>query len=338
MRILVACEESQRVCIEFRRLGHEAYSCDIEPCSGGCPEWHIQDDAIPLLDGNCGFQTADGAAHMVYGKWDMIIAFPPCTYLSNAGARHLWKNHELNQERYEKGLAAKEFFMKIYNADCERIAIENPTPSRIYGLPEKSQVIQPYQFGHPYTKRTQLWLKGLPLLEPSEIVEPVAAWCPSGSYCHTHEERSKGVFTTDRAKNRAKAMAAQWGRADAAAPECPKAPRRPLGYYGLTDERVRELESLIRSGGAYAAMASQAAHAANETIAEYILTSVRENKSYDALSVKWDLGERERMPYGKTDFYGIRRYFFSIFDKELRRRESDGSRGSETDKSEGLKV
>ena len=141
MRILVACEESQRVTIELRKLGHEAYSCDIEPCSGGHPEWHLQQDVTPLLE----------------QKWDMIIAFPPCTYLSNAGARHLWKNHELNQERYEKGLKAKEFFMMFYNADCERIAIENPTPSRIYELPEKTQVIQPWQFGRPVSKKTQLW-------------------------------------------------------------------------------------------------------------------------------------------------------------------------------------
>lgn len=202
MRVLVACEESQRVCIEFRRLGHEAYSCDIEPCSGGHPEWHLQQDVTQLLK----------------MKWDMIIAFPPCTYLSNAGAKHLWKGHKLNQERYEKGLSAKEFFMQFYNSDCEKIAIENPTPSKIYELPEKSQVIQPYQFGHPYTKRTQLWLKGLPLLEPTEIVEPIATWCPSGSYSHKHEDKHRGMFTTDRAKNRAKtfegvakAMAEQWG-------------------------------------------------------------------------------------------------------------------------------
>lgn len=202
LKVLVACEESQRVCIEFRKLGHESYSCDIEPCSGGHPEWHLQQDVTQLLK----------------MKWDMIIAFPPCTYLSNAGARHLWKNHELNQERYEKGLAAKEFFMQFYNADCEKIAIENPTPSKIYELPEKSQVIQPYQFGHPYTKRTQLWLKGLPPLEPTEIVEPIATWCPSGSYSHNHGDKHRGMFTTDRAKNRAKtfegvakAMAEQWG-------------------------------------------------------------------------------------------------------------------------------
>lgn len=129
----------------------------------------------------------------------------------------MWKNHKLNQERYEKGLQAKKFFMAIYNADCEHVAIENPTPSRIYELPEKSQVIQPYQFGHPYTKRTQLWLKGLPLLKPTEIVNPVATLCPSGSYSHKHGEKHRGMFTTDRAKNRsktfegiAKAMAEQW--------------------------------------------------------------------------------------------------------------------------------
>lgn len=147
----------------------------------------------------------------------MIIAFPPCTYLSNAGARHLYKNRKLNQERYEKGLLAKEFFMKIYNADCKRIAIENPISSKIYELPEKSQIIQPYQFGHSYTKRTQLWIKGLPLLEPTEIVEPIATWCPSSSYSHKHGEKYRGMFTTERAKNRAKtfpgiakAMALQW--------------------------------------------------------------------------------------------------------------------------------
>lgn len=201
MKILVACEESQAVTKELRKLGNEAYSCDIIPCSGGHPEWHIQQDVTPLLKEH----------------WDMIIAFPPCTYLTNAGARHLWKNHELNQERYAKGIKAKEFFMKFYNADCEKIAIENPTPSRIYGLPKETQVIQPYMFGHPFTKRTQLWLKGLPQLQPTDIVQPVRTWCPSGSYSGKHEEKNRGMFSRDRAKNRsktfsgiAKAMAEQW--------------------------------------------------------------------------------------------------------------------------------
>lgn len=218
MIVLIACEESQAVTTGLRKLGHEAYSCDIEPCSGGHPEWHIQDDVLPLLNGKCSFETIDGVAHYIEDKWDMVIAFPPCTYLTNAGARHLWKNHELNIERYKKGLAAKEFFMRFYNADCERVAIENPTPSRIYELPEKSQVIQPYQFGHPFTKRTQLWLKGLPNLLPTEIVAAERTWCPSGSYSHKHGEKHKGMFTKDRAKNRsktfpgiAKALAEQFG-------------------------------------------------------------------------------------------------------------------------------
>lgn len=228
MKILVACEESQAVTIELRKLGHEAYSCDIIECSGGHPEWHIQGDVLPLLNPNIHtfpdcqyygfrFQTMDGIKHRIRGKWDMIIAFPPCTYLSNAGARHLWKNHELNLDRYQKGLEAKAFFMEFYHADCPRIAIENPTPSKIYNLPEKSQVIQPWQFGHPFTKRTQLWLKGLPLLEPTNIVKPERTWCPSGSYSGKHNDKHRGMFTTDRAKNRsktfsgiAKAMAEQW--------------------------------------------------------------------------------------------------------------------------------
>lgn len=201
MRVLVACEESQAVTVELRRLGHEAYSCDIIDCSGGHPEWHIKCDALELLKMN----------------WDMIIAHPPCTYLTNAGARHLWKGHQLNQERYEKGLEAKAFFMAFLNADCPRIAVENPTPSRVFELPEYTQSIQPYQFGHPYTKRTNLWLKGLPPLVPTEVVEPIATWCPSGSYSGKHGDKHRGMFTRDRARNRsktfpgiAKAMAEQW--------------------------------------------------------------------------------------------------------------------------------
>lgn len=174
-------------------------------------------DVTELVNGNCKFTTMDGKEHTQNGKWDMIIAFPPCTYLSNAGARHLWKDHKLNEERYKKGLKAKEFFMMFYNADCEKIAIENPTPSKIYELPEKTQVIQPYQFGHPFTKRTQLWLKGLPMLKHTNVVTPERTWCPSGSYSKKHGEKHKGIFTKDRARNRSKtfkgiaeAMAEQW--------------------------------------------------------------------------------------------------------------------------------
>lgn len=217
MKILIACEESQTVCKEMRRLGHECYSADIQEPSGGHPEWHILGDVLPILNGRCRFETMDGTEHEVSGRWDMIIAHPPCTYLSNAGARHLYKGGVLNQERYAKGLEAKEFFLMFYNAQCDRIAIENPTPSRIYDLPDKTQVIQPYQFGHPYTKRTQLWLKGLKPLKPTNIVEAKRTWCPSGSYSGKHNDKHRGVFTRDRAKSRsktfpgvAKAMAEQW--------------------------------------------------------------------------------------------------------------------------------
>lgn len=194
MKVLVACEESQAVTIELRKLGHEAYSCDLLPCSGGHPEWHLQTDVTELLK----------------LKWDMILAFPPCTYLSNAGARHLYKGGVLNEERYKKGLEAKEFFMKFYNADCPRICIENPTPSRIYGLPEKSQVIQPYQFGHPFSKRTQLWLKGLPLLQPTKIVE-VESTCRNAGNWFNKGGKDRQVNRSKTFKGIAEAMAAQWG-------------------------------------------------------------------------------------------------------------------------------
>lgn len=194
MKVLVACEESQEVCKAFRALGHEAYSCDIEPCSGGHPEWHLQVDALELLK----------------MRWDMILAFPPCTYLSNAGAKHLFRGGVLNQERYRKGLEAKEFFLKFLNADCPHVCVENPVSSKIYEMPLHTQEVQPWMFGHPVQKKTRLWLKGLHPLEPTDIVDPK---------CGCHEDGTwfmKGG--KDRQKNRAKtfpglakAMAEQWG-------------------------------------------------------------------------------------------------------------------------------
>lgn len=209
MKILVACEESQAVTIEMRRLGHEAYSCDIEPCSGGHPEWHIRQDVIRFLNGNCEFETVDGKRQEISGKWDMILAFPPCTYLSNAGAKHLFRGGKLNQERYQNGLAAKDFFLKFLDADCPRIAVENPVSSRIYQMPPHSQEIQPWQFGHPVQKKTRLWLKGLPPLVPTEIVSPNCGCHEAGTWFMRGGK--------DRQKNRAKtfpgvarAMAVQW--------------------------------------------------------------------------------------------------------------------------------
>ena len=220
MRVLVACEESQRVCMAFREKGHEAYSCDIIECSGGHPEWHIMQDVLPLLNGNCEFTTVDGTKHKIDGKWDMIIAHPPCTYLTNAGARWLWAGGELNEERYQKGIEAKKFFLQLLNADCDKIAVENPVPSTIYELPKYTQTIQPYEHGHPQTKKTCLWLKGLPQLQPTDIVKPVKGkrfQQKNGKWRNScWEMEQKGG--KDRAKERsktflgiAKAMAEQWG-------------------------------------------------------------------------------------------------------------------------------
>lgn len=217
MKVLVACEESQTVCCAFRERGHEAYSCDIQEPSGGHPEWHILGDATKFIRMSRNIVTTmDGKSHNV--DWDLLIAHPPCTYLSNAGARHLWANHQLQADRVIAGIKARDFFMAFYYAPIPLIAVENPIPSKVFCMPEYSQIIQPYQFGHPYTKRTCLWLKNLPELVPTDIVNPIATWCPSGSYSHSHGEQYRGMFTTDRAKNRAKtfpgiarAMAEQWG-------------------------------------------------------------------------------------------------------------------------------
>ena len=206
MKVLVACEESQAVTIELRRLGHEAYSCDIIECSGGHPEWHLQVDALELLK----------------MKWDMIIAFPPCTYLSNAGACRLYpKKGQLDMERYQKGIEAKEFFLKFLNADCPRVAIENPVSSSVFQMPRHTQEIQPHQFNddgtHPYTKKTRLWLRGLPPLVPTTPdCVPVGPYVPAGTGRKDREKYGAAKRGED-AKNRsktfpgiAKAMAEQW--------------------------------------------------------------------------------------------------------------------------------
>lgn len=220
-KILIACEESQAVCKAFRERGFEAYSCDIIECSGGHPEWHICGDALPLLNGNCGFTTMDGVKHRIDGKWDLIIAHPPCTYLSKASARWMYQNGKLNNIRYEKAMRGKEFFMEFYNADCKRICIENPTPLKCVELPKPSQVIQPYLYDargeHPYSKRTLLWLKGLPNLIPTTPNNiPAGTWCPSNTSNHS-KGGGGGNGIAQKSKHRSKTFPGiaeamlQWG-------------------------------------------------------------------------------------------------------------------------------
>lgn len=221
MKVLVACEESQAVTKEFRRLGHEAYSCDIIECSGGHPELHIQQNVLPLLNGNCTFKTADGEEHSVDGKWDMIIAFPPCTYLTVTGNRwfDVVKYGYNAQSRWNERCIAICFFLAFAYADCERIAIENPVGcmSTYYRKPD--QVIHPYMFGDPARKATCLWLKGLTELAPTNVVEPEIVKYKNGKGTDNpwHIDTMK-LPPTERAKARsktwpgiAKAMAEQWG-------------------------------------------------------------------------------------------------------------------------------
>lgn len=229
MKILVACEESQRVCIEFRKQGHEAYSCDIEPCSGGHPGWHIQQDVLPLLNGNCQFKTVDGAEHCIAGKWDMIVAFPPCTYLTNVATR----SHSLNctplnkiNERTSTRISAMHFFMEFANADCDRIAIENPVGVMNTCYRKPDQVISPYMFAESdtdtanyVTKATCLWLKCLPPLKTNNLSKPnnreIFGALPSGK-AKTWEDSlcRAGGASLVRSKTFpgiARAMAEQWG-------------------------------------------------------------------------------------------------------------------------------
>jgi len=202
MKVLIACEESQRTCLEFRKLGHEAFSCDIQPCSGENPKWHIQGDAIK---------------EAYSGKYDLMVAHPPCTYLSNAGSRWLFENGKLNNTRYNQGLQAKAFFMKLYNAPIKYKAIENPTPIKIFKMPKHSQVIQPYEYGEPYSKRTLLWLVNLPLLQPTKILREYEPYLPSNTGGKKRGQKYKFVSINkiDSSKTFigiSQAMAKQWSQ------------------------------------------------------------------------------------------------------------------------------
>lgn len=223
MNILVACEESQAVTKELRRLGHNAFSCDIIDQSGGHPEWHIMQDVLPLLPGRCSFTTADGEEHHMGWRWDMIIAFPPCTYLTAASACRMYPmKGVIDPKRYREALKAKRFFEAFLNADCDKIAIENPRPLRVVELPKESQRIQPWEYALDadefFTKMTYLWLKGLPKLVPlrTEKPEQTRPFVNAGSKRANGEPR-KLIGCRHSALERsktfpgiAKAMAEQW--------------------------------------------------------------------------------------------------------------------------------
>jgi hypothetical protein len=200
-RVLIACEESQTVCKAFRAKGFDAYSCDIQDCSGGHPEWHLKGDVIQHIDKG----------------WDLIIAHPPCTYLSKAGARWLYAGGKVNEARLKQGMAAKAFFQSMLNANCKYIAVENPTPLKVYQLPEPSQAIQPWQFGHPYSKRTLLWLKNLPQLTATNIVTNHKPYLPSNTGGKKRgQSYSIGISKNAKESSKtfagvAEAMAEQWG-------------------------------------------------------------------------------------------------------------------------------
>lgn len=238
MRVLVACEESQAVTIELRRLGHEAYSCDIIDCSGGHPEWHIKWDALALINGRCSFMTCDGTLHRIEGKWDMIIAFPPCTDLATSGARHFEKKRADGRQR-----ASIEFFCQFLKADCPRIAIENPVGimsggdyikkhfpdlAEKYGLPVPyTQVVHPYYFAKDendtenyHEKSTCLWVIGMqPLAIPLNLLDRPERFVTSTgksfpAWYSKSSLRGKGNRQKVRSKTFpgiARAMAEQWG-------------------------------------------------------------------------------------------------------------------------------
>lgn len=234
MNVLVACEESQEVCKAFRERGHRAFSCDIQECSGGHPEWHIKADVRQVLT-DCAwicsfdpdipdemfgtFKTQDGKWHNLPPRWDLLIAHPPCTYISNAGARWLYPNGQLDYDRWQRGREGAKFLAYFLNTPCDKIAVENPIPTKIFHIPPYTQVIQPYEYGHPYSKKTCLWLKNLPKLQPTEIVSDHIPYVSSSTYKKTHDKRfigasRKGGSSKSRSKTFtgiARAMATQWG-------------------------------------------------------------------------------------------------------------------------------
>lgn len=233
LNVLVACEESQRVCTEFRKLGHNAYSCDLLPCSGGHPEWHFKCDVLEIIE-NKGGTLENGEIAFIDGDWDIMIAHPPCTFLAVSGAKWYYhpddKDKPIEQRRphpkfpnrakdREEGAA---FFMALANANIEHIAIENPVGIMNTRFRKPDQIIQPYQFGDSASKKTCLWLKNLPPLHETEVVEPgeyiqfgsgrrLAKWYSDGlTKTKTPEERR--TWRSKTFPGFAKAIAEQWSK------------------------------------------------------------------------------------------------------------------------------
>lgn len=219
MNVLVACEESQAVCKAFRERGHRAFSADIQPCSGGHPEWHIMGDCLPIINGSCTFQTMDGHTHTQDGPWDLLIAHPPCTDLAVSGARHFAKKQK--NGRQQKSIV---FFMQMALAYAPFVAVENPVCIMSSAWRKPDQIIQPYQFGDHARKTTCLWLRGLPKLKPTNIVDPGEivgkGFSVGASLDMARDENGKIISWNDprTAKIRSKtfpgiaaAMAEQWG-------------------------------------------------------------------------------------------------------------------------------
>ena len=208
MKILIACEESQEVCKAFRELGHEAYSCDILPCSGGHPEWHFQFDVTRIMNGYGTFKLQNEDIVNILG-WDLMIAHPPCTYLSVSGAQY-WKKRIKEQEE------ALEFVKKLLSADIPKIALENPVGKISTSIRKPDQYIQPFEHGHKISKKTGLWLKNLPKLEPTNQVEPEWIYYKNGGRCSPDHyknafSKNRGVLRSKTYPGIAKAMAEQWG-------------------------------------------------------------------------------------------------------------------------------
>lgn len=235
MKLLVCCEESQTVCKMFRSRGWEAYSCDILEESGGHPEWHIKQDVIPLINGDCKFTTCDGKEHEIIGEWDLLICHPPCTYLTSAGTRHFspkCNSLEKIKEREEKRQEAFDFFMQFVNAKCNYIVIENPVGYVNTHYQKPNQIIHPYYFAvskddkeNYVQKRTCLWLKNLPNLQYDKTIEkpkpmyicqgekrkgkPIG-WCEGIRGTH-NGQKGRSIARSKTFSGIAQAMADQWG-------------------------------------------------------------------------------------------------------------------------------